>query len=128
MRLRYAAASLAAAAALLVTTATSASASADGPSVYDPTGGALAWFKANGDVAWSQDTKADGHSAVTRVYVPSVGIADNLWNPDGAGSARYYSYGTRIPEGTVVYYQACIGEYSTKTLLKCTSGWTHGVA
>lgn len=128
MRLRYAAAALAASAALVFTSATSASAAADGGSVVDPTRGAAAWFKHDGDVFWSQDTKADGHSAVTRVYVPSVGIAHNLWNPDGYGAARYKAYGTAIPEGTVVYYQACIGEYGTKQILECTPGWGKGIA
>ncbi|PZT71491.1 hypothetical protein [Streptomyces sp. AC1-42T] len=124
MRLRHAAAAAVAAAALIFTTATSASAThADGGSVVDPTRGAAAWFKHDGDVFWSMDTKADGHSAVTRVYVPSVGIADNLWNPDGNGAARYKSYGSTIPEGTVVYYQACIGEHGTYTILQCTPGW-----
>lgn len=122
-RIRHAAAALVASVALLLTTSSTASASADGGSVIDPTAGAAAWFKADGDVFWSKDTKADGHSAVTRVYVPSVGIAHNLWNPDGYGAARYKSYGTAIPEGTVVYYQACIGEYGTKQLLQCTPGW-----
>ncbi|MEV7681516.1 hypothetical protein AB0O64_23625 [Streptomyces sp. NPDC088341] len=128
MRLRYAAAAAAASAALIFTTATSASAHADGGSVVDPTRGAAAWFKHDGDVFWSMDTKADGHSAVTRVYVPSVGIADNLWNPDGNGAARYKSYGTAIPEGTTVYYQACIGEHGTKKILQCTPGWAQGRA
>ncbi|MDJ0464970.1 hypothetical protein [Streptomyces sp. H27-C3] len=128
MRLRYAAAAAAASAALILTTATSASAHADGGSVVDPTRGSAAWFKHDGDVFWSQDTKADGHSAVTRVYVPSVGIADNLWNPDGNGAARYKSYGTAIPEGTTVYYQACIGEHGTKKILQCTPGWGQGRA
>jgi len=127
-RIRHAAAALVASIAVLLTTSSSASASADGGEVVDPTYGAAAWFKADGDVFWSQDLKADGHSAVTRVYVPSVGIADNLWNPDGYGAARYKAYGTAIPEGTVVYYQACIGEYSTKKLLQCTPGWAKGVA
>ena len=127
-RIRYAAAALVASIALLFTTATSASASADGGSVVDPTYGAAASFKHDGDVFWSYDTKADGHSAVTRVYVPSVGIAHNLWNPDGYGAARYKAYGTAIPEGTVVYYQACIGEYGTKELLSCTPGWGKGIA
>ncbi|MFF2571212.1 hypothetical protein [Streptomyces sp. NPDC058084] len=122
-RIRHAAAVFTASVALLLTTTSSASAGADGGSVVDPTRGAAASFKQDGDVFWSYDTKADGHSAVTRVYVPSVGIAHNLWNPDGNGAARYKSYGTAIPEGTVVYYQACIGEYGTKELLSCTPGW-----
>ncbi|MCZ0983955.1 hypothetical protein O1L60_45155 [Streptomyces diastatochromogenes] len=127
-RIRYAAGALVASIALLLTTSSSASAAADGGSVVDPTHGAASWFKHDGDVFWSADTKADGHSAVTRVYVPSVGIADNLWNPDGNGAVRYKSYGTAIPEGTVVYYQACIGEYGTKQLLQCTPGWGKGIA
>lgn len=127
-RLRHAAAAVVASIALLLTTSASASASSDGGDVIDPTNGAVAWFKADGDVFWSLDNKADGHSAVTRVYVPSVGIADNLWNHDGADAARYKAYGTAIPEGTVVYYQACIGEWSTQKLLRCTPGWAKGVA
>ncbi|MFZ3475369.1 hypothetical protein ACODT3_42305 [Streptomyces sp. 4.24] len=129
MRLRHSALALSAAtAALLLATATSASASADGGSVVDPTRGAAAWFKHDGDVFWSRDLKADGHSAVTRVYVPSVGIAHNLWNSDGSGSTRSQIYGESIPEGAVVYYQACIGEYGTKEIISCTPGWGQAVA
>ncbi|MFF9204269.1 hypothetical protein ACF1AE_21110 [Streptomyces sp. NPDC014986] len=127
-RFGYVAGALVASTVLLFATASTASAGSDGGSVVDPTHGAAAWFKHDGDVFWSQDTKADGHSAVTRVYVSSVGIAHNLWNPDGNGAARYKSYGTAIPEGTTVYYQACIGEHGTKEIISCTPGWAKGVA
>ncbi|MER5302141.1 hypothetical protein ABT039_22160 [Streptomyces lasiicapitis] len=128
MRIRHALLPLAAAAGLLFTTATSAQAGSDGPYIWDPTMGAVSWFKHRGDVFWSGDHKSDGHSAVTRVYVPAVGIADNLWNPDGKGADRYKGYGHRIPEGTTVYYQACIGEFGPKKILRCSDGWTHGIA
>ncbi|MFD5451172.1 hypothetical protein [Streptomyces sp. NPDC127100] len=127
-RFGYVAGALAASTALLFATASAASAGSDGGSVVDPTRGATAWFKHDGDVFWVEDTRADGHSAVVRVYVPSVGIAHNLFNPDGKGTARYKSYGTAIPEGTTVYYQACIGENGNKTIISCTPGWAKGVA
>lgn len=124
--LRSTAAVALALAAFITLTATPAQAGSDGPSMSIE--GATVWFKQNGDVAWVKDTKADGHSAVIRVYVPDVGIAENLFNPDGSGTSRNYSYGTRIPEGTTVYYMACTGENSTKTLTACADGWTHGIA
>lgn len=128
MKIRYAAAAFLTSLAIVATTVSTASASADGGSVLDPTRGAAAWFKHDGDVIWSRDLKADGHSAVVRVYVPSAGIAQNLWNSNGSGSTRSQIYGEAIPEGSVVYYQACIGEYGTKEIIACTPGWASAVA
>jgi hypothetical protein len=100
-------------------------ASADGPKVCVT--GACVWFTNDGDVIHVQDTASDGHSAVAQVEVDSVGIYDNLWNPDGYTTIRTYSYGTAVPEGSTVYYRACTGEYGSLTLVSC-SGWTHGTA
>jgi hypothetical protein len=124
--LRHASALAAAVALFTLVSTAPAHAAADGPN-FSITG-STAWFTHDGDVAWVKDTKADGHSAVVRVYVPDVGIAENLFNPDGTGTSRNRSYGTRIPEGTTVYYQPCTGENSTKTLVACADGWAHGTA
>ena len=108
--------------------ATQASASTDGPTLCSPGGAACGWFTNNGDVIHVEDVACDGHSAVVQVQVPSVGIYENLWNPDGCGTIRTRSYGTAVPEGAVVYYRPCTGESSTHTLVTCNSGWTHGTA
>lgn len=118
---------LAAVLALTLAVTQPASASADGPTLCNPTGGACVWFTANGDVIHVQDRLCDNHAAVAQVLVSSVGIADNLWNGDGCGTIRTYSYGTAVPEGSTVYYRPCLGVNYT-TLSSCNSGWTHGTA
>lgn len=106
---------------------TAALASADGPTLCNPTGGACVWFTANGDVIHVQDRLCDNHAAVAQVQVPAVGIYDNLWNGNGCGTTLTYSYGTAVPEGSTVYYRPCLGVNYT-TLSSCNSGWTHGTA
>ena len=103
-----------------------ASASADGPLLCDPTGGACAWFHYYGNVVYSQDTACDGYSSVTQVQMSDYGIHDNLWNSDGCGSTDLYQYIGYPPEGTTIYYRPCIGVYSTHVIVSCNSGWTHG--
>ncbi|WCB92460.1 hypothetical protein DSM104299_01156 [Baekduia alba] len=116
------------AALLCLVGAASAQASADGPKLCAPGNTACVWFTNDGDVIHVQDVACDGHSAVAQVQIASLGIYDNLWNSDGCGTIRTYSYGTAVPEGTTVYYRPCIGEWGTRTLLSCNSGWTHGTA
>lgn len=117
---------LCAAFGLLFAGATSAFAGADGPTLCIT--GACSWFDNGGDRVWVNDTSADGHSAVTQVQVPGAGIYENLWDAQGAGTAFYKQYGTAVPEGDTVYYRPCIGEYGSRTLITCSSGWTHGTA
>lgn len=108
----------------------SAWAGADGPTLCNSGPRSCGWFTQNGDVIHVQDAGCDGHSAVVQVQVPSVGIYDNLWNTSGCGTTDTYSYGTRVPEGSTVYYRPCSGSGygTTNTVYDCTSGWTHGTA
>jgi hypothetical protein len=115
-----------AALALVLAFTVPASASADGPKLCNPTGGACVWFTNNGDVIHVQDVLCDNHAAVAQVQVTDgVTIHDNLWNGEGCGTILTYSYGTAIPEGVNVYYRPCLGVDYT-TLSSCNSGWTHG--
>jgi hypothetical protein len=125
---------LAAAFALTFGMATQASASADGPELCNS--GACVWFKADGDYIYVNDYNADGHSAVAQVCSPgpsSCGYAANyLWNHQGSGTTYRYGYGTQIPEGALVYYRPCIGEWNggggDQYIISCSSGWTYGRA
>lgn len=105
--------------------------SADGPTLCTSGGHSCSWFLSNGDVIYTQDTLADGYSAVTQVCAPGDDCryaADYIWNNGGAGTTTYYSYGTQIPEGINVYYRPCYGRSSDHTIISCNSGWTHGQA
>lgn len=85
--------------------------------------GASVWFTADGDKVSVKDTYSDGHSAVAQVQVPSEGIYENLWNPDGTGTTRTKSYGTSVAEGVGIWYRACVGEYSTGEIIRCDGTW-----
>lgn len=103
-----------------------ASAHSDGPTLCIT--GACSWFDNGGDRVWINDTKADGHSAVTQVYVTGTSISEYLWDANGEGTAIYKQYGTAIPEGYVVQYRPCTGEYGTRSILTCSNSWASGVA
>ena len=111
---------------LLFAGASTASAHSDGPTLCIT--GACSWFENGGDRVWINDTKADGHSAVTQVYVTGTSISEYLWDAQGEGTAIYKQYGTAIPEGYVVQYRPCTGEYGTRSILTCSSSWASGVA
>lgn len=85
--------------------------------------GASAWFIADGDKVYVKDTAADGHSAVAQVQIPSEGIYENLWNPDGSGTTRSKGYGTSVAEGVGIWYRACTGESGTGELVRCDPTW-----
>jgi hypothetical protein len=120
---------LGAAAALALGVTQSASASADGPLLCNPTGGACVWFTSNGDVIHVADQACDGHAAVAKVYVPEAGIADNIWNNLGCNTIATYSYGTLMPENVTVEYMPCLGQHTEgDPITSCTSGWTHGTS
>jgi hypothetical protein len=85
--------------------------------------GASVWFTASGDVVSVKDTYSDGHSAVGQVQIPSAGIYENLWNPDGTGTTRSKSYGTSVAEGVGIWYRACTGEYGTGEIIRCDTTW-----
>lgn len=128
-RILRAAATLAAAFTLTFAVAGSASASADGPELCNPTGGACVWFTANGDVIHVDDTSCDGHAAVAQVSDVADDIHDNIWNNLGCGYIATYSYGTLIGEGHSVYYRPCLGQHITgDPITDCNSGWTHGTS
>ena len=113
---------------LLFAGATVASASADGPILCNPTGASCTWFKNNGDVVWINDTACDNRAAAAQVEIPSVGIYDDIFNHAGCNSSWGYSYGTRVPEGSTVYYRPCTGNATGTDVVDCNSGWTHGTA
>jgi hypothetical protein len=85
--------------------------------------GASVWFTADGDKVSVKDTYSDGHSAVGQVQIPSAGIYENLWNPDGTGTTRSKSYGTSVAEGVGIWYRACTGEYGTGEIIRCDTTW-----
>ena len=110
-----------ASAVLALGTATASFAGSDGPKVCNSSPqSACAKFYNNGDVIRVWDTDCDGHAAVGHVYAPTIGLYDNLWNTDGCGTYRDYAYGTSMPENVQVYYQACYGVWSTKTITRCS--------
>lgn len=119
---------LGAALALVLGLSTASWAGSDGPSVCNSSPqSACAWFRQDGDVMYVKDTDCDGHAAVAQVEIPAAGIYDNLWNTDGCGTTRSWGYGTRVPEGSRVYYKACYGVWSTGYITRC-SGIGSGVA
>lgn len=107
---------------------TSAWAGSDGPTVCnsDPQT-ACVWFHQDGDIVYVKDMNCDGHAAVAVVDIPGANIHENLWNTDGCGVTDHKQYGTSVPEGTRVYYKACFGVWSTKSISNC-SGIGSGVA
>jgi hypothetical protein len=127
-RILGALAALAAAFTLMLGLSTSAWAGSDGPTVCnsDPQT-ACSWFHQDGDIVYVKDMNCDGHAAVAVVEVPAAGIYENLWNTDGCGVTDHKQYGTAIPEGSRVYYKACFGIYSTRSISNC-SGIGSGVA
>ncbi|MDM7855052.1 hypothetical protein [Cellulomonas alba] len=84
-------------------------------SIY-PTCNAYGDFYADGESFKLQDTRADGHSVVMRIWIDGDRKSD-LWNKYGDGQYVYRDYA--LAEGTPVKFQLCIGEYSTKTVLDC---------
>jgi hypothetical protein len=122
-------AALAAAFTLMLGLSTSAWAGTDGPTVCNSgPQSACAKFYNNGDVIRVWDTDCDGHAAVAHVWSASNGVYDNIWNTAGCGTYVDYAYGTRIAEGSGVYYQACYGiSYSAGTYTRC-SGTGGGTA
>ncbi|WCB96353.1 hypothetical protein DSM104299_05110 [Baekduia alba] len=108
--------------------AAQAQASADGPTLCLTGSPACVWFTNNGDVIHVRDGACDGYSAVAQIQVPSAGIYNYLWNNDGCGTTRTYSYGTAVPEGAIVYYRPCIGDGNAGVVLRCTTPYAHGIA
>jgi hypothetical protein len=97
-------------------------AGSDGPTVCNSgPQSACAWFHQDGDIVYVKDTDCDRHAAVAQVQIPAAGIYENLWNTDGCGTTRSRQYGTSVPEGSRVYYQACYGVYSTGYITRCSA-------
>ncbi|SEO21899.1 hypothetical protein [Actinacidiphila rubida] len=116
-------------AALAIGVTQSASASADGPTLCNPTGGACVWFTNNGDVIHISDQSCDGHAAVAKVYAPESGIADNIWNNLGCDTIVSYSYGTNMAENITVNYMPCLGQHTAgDPITDCAPGWVHGTS
>jgi hypothetical protein len=113
---------------IILGTAGIASAHSDGPTVCnsDPESACVKFYN-NGDVIRVWDEACDGHASVGKVEIPAEGIYDYIWNTAGCGTYVDHSYGTSVAEGTRVYYYACFGVYSTRTVNHC-SGLGSGVA
>lgn len=108
---------------------TAALASADGPTLCNPTGGSCVWFTANGDVIHVADTACDGYAAAGQVEEITDGIYNNIWNNLGCNTTATYSYGTAMPENRTVYYRPCLGQHiAGDPVTHCNSGWTHGTS
>ncbi|MEV7434463.1 hypothetical protein [Streptomyces griseoviridis] len=111
----------AAALTLVFVTSTSSFAGADGPQVCNAgPQSACAKFYNDGDVIRVWDTDCDGHAAVAVVQSAEAGIYENVWNTAGCNTYVDRTYGTSMPEDVAVYYKACYGVYSTKTITRCS--------
>jgi len=91
-------------------------------------GSAWAYFRAQGEVFSAYDNCQDNHSAVTEWKVGSGGTVNKLWDHSGAGGGDEATLNATITDGQTVYIKACIGEYSTKAIIQCTTNWADGVA
>ncbi|MET7485607.1 hypothetical protein [Streptomyces sp. NPDC005538] len=112
---------LGAALALVFVTSTSSFAGSDGPQVCNSgPQSACAKFYNDGDIIRVWDTDCDGHAAVAVVEVPSADIYENIWNTAGCNTYVDKPYGTSMPEDVAVYYKACYGVWSTKTITRCS--------
>ncbi|MEY2242076.1 hypothetical protein AB8A21_03825 [Streptomyces sp. BF23-18] len=98
----------------------SASAGAEGPWVYDTTFSSEAKFFSYGEHFRVEDVRADGHSAVGRWRHPGPDDQYHYcWDADGAlNGFADCNYG--LPEGTYVYYEACVGEYGDRDVWTST--------
>ncbi|MEW1685870.1 hypothetical protein [Streptomyces sp. NPDC093594] len=77
--------------------------------------GSFVSFTAYDEIVSISDNQADGHSAVAIVDVNSGAPATyTLWNSQGANTIKRYDFD--LPEGTPVAIQACVGEYSTRSV------------
>jgi hypothetical protein len=100
----------------------SASAGTEGQWVYDTTFSSEAKFFAYGEHFRVSDVRADGHAAVGRWRQPgpeSVSQYHYCWDADGALNG-YNDCNYALPEGTYVYYEACIGEYGPRDVWTST--------
>ncbi len=99
-----------------------ASAGTNGPEVCNGNYSACAKFYHDGDTIRVWDTACDGKAGMAHVSVPGAGIYTNLWNTGGCNTYADYDYGTSMPEGLDVYYQACRGiKYADGTYEMCSS-------
>lgn len=80
---------------------------------------AYAAFRSSGDKISAQDVAPDKHSAVT-VYVIEGESTRYLWDHNGASSTAVIKTIGRA-EGKSIKFKACIGEYSTRKVLHCSS-------
>ncbi|MFF0588638.1 hypothetical protein ACFYWD_21985 [Streptomyces sp. NPDC003781] len=103
---------------------TGSASAAEGPWVYDTTYSAEAKFFAYGEHMRVTDVRADNHSAVGRWRQTGPDSQYHYcWDADGANNG-YNDCNYALPEGTYVYYQACIGEYGTRDVWTSTCGTT----
>ncbi|EID56582.1 hypothetical protein [Saccharomonospora xinjiangensis] len=104
----------------------------DGSVIYSSDNAGRAKFVSYGDKLCSWDAKADGRSAVAlgkwwdpnSVRLPAYFYWKPVWNTKGAGTqwvcATYdRNGGAYTPEGMMVEYYACTGEYSEQDPEHC---------
>lgn len=97
---------------------------AEGAWVYDTTFNAEAKFFAYGEHFRVSDVGADGHSAVGRWRQTGPDSQYHYcWDADGANNG-YNDCNYGLPEGSSVYYQACVGEYAARDVWTSTCGPT----
>ncbi|HEY2674300.1 MAG TPA: hypothetical protein VGJ07_28525 [Rugosimonospora sp.] len=76
----------------------------------------------DGEHYYLEDSACDGHSAVIVNFRSDLNPSGPYygWNPDGCYTTK--DYNLNMPEGTTVWFQACLGEYGTRTVLWDTCG------
>ena len=123
-RLRAAAVVMGTVAVLTVLRPGSASADTSQCSVPTSTCAAKVTFQSYGELFRIYDQSGDGHSAVL-LYWLSDGTGPYYgWNHDGNGTQ--FNVDLELAEGDWIFYQACLGEYGTRTLVAgtCSAGVT----
>lgn len=86
--------------------------------------GGEAEFVSYGEHLWVRDQLADGHSAVARYWLEGGSGPFSVWSSGGAGTS--VDGDLDLAEGTWIFYQVCLGEAATKTIVSgtCSAGVT----
>jgi hypothetical protein len=83
-----------------------------------------ATFASYGEILTVYDQTGDGHSAVGLYWLQGGSGPFYVWAASGAGTSTRSDL--ELPEGSWIYYQVCLGEYGSKTLVSgtCSAGVT----
>lgn len=83
-----------------------------------------ATFASYGEILTVYDQLGDGHSAVALYWLEGGTGPFYAWIARGAGESNRVDL--ELPEASWIYYQVCLGEYSSKTLVSgsCSAGVT----